>query len=67
MRKYLYGIALLFCMAFANYSSGHEAPARQVEFSPKCCKVCKAGKACGDSCISKKYRCHKAKGCACNG
>ena len=32
-----------------------------------CCKVCSAGKACGDSCISKTYNCSKGVGCACNG
>ena len=32
-----------------------------------CCKVCRAGKACGDSCISRDKACHKGKGCACNG
>ena len=32
-----------------------------------CCKVCKKGKACGDSCISKSKTCHKAPGCACDG
>ena len=32
-----------------------------------CCKKCKKGKACGDSCISKSKTCHKAPGCACDG
>ncbi len=32
-----------------------------------CCKVCKKGKACGDSCISKSKTCRKAPGCACDG
>ncbi|UXP32849.1 hypothetical protein N6H18_02605 [Reichenbachiella agarivorans] len=32
-----------------------------------CCKTCKKGKACGDSCIKKEYTCHKPKGCACDG
>ena len=32
-----------------------------------CCKICKKGKACGDSCISKKYICRKPPGCACDG
>lgn len=35
--------------------------------SKKCCKVCKKGKACGDSCIAKSKTCTKGKGCACNG
>ncbi|HZG09407.1 MAG TPA: hypothetical protein VEZ70_10560 [Allosphingosinicella sp.] len=33
----------------------------------RCCKMCSAGKACGDSCISRDKTCHKGKGCACNG
>lgn len=35
--------------------------------SAKCCKVCRKGKACGDSCIAKWKQCHKAPGCACDG
>ena len=31
-----------------------------------CCKVCNKGKACGNSCISRSYTCHKPPGCACN-
>ena len=32
-----------------------------------CCKVCKKGKACGNSCIAEYKTCHQPKGCACNG
>ncbi len=32
-----------------------------------CCKICKKGKACGNSCISRSKTCHKGPGCACNG
>jgi len=35
--------------------------------SKKCCKVCRKGKACGDSCIAKSKTCTKSPGCACNG
>lgn len=31
-----------------------------------CCKHCTTGQACGDSCISRSYTCHKAPGCACD-
>lgn len=31
-----------------------------------CCKICTTGKACGDSCISRSYTCHKGPGCACD-
>lgn len=30
-----------------------------------CCKVCKKGKPCGDSCIAADRRCTKGPGCAC--
>jgi hypothetical protein len=33
----------------------------------RCCMICKAGKACGDSCISRDKECHKGKGCASDG
>ncbi len=32
-----------------------------------CCKVCKKGKACGNSCIARWKSCHKSVGCACDG
>ena len=32
-----------------------------------CCKVCRKGKACGDSCISRAKTCWKGPGCACDG
>lgn len=35
--------------------------------SRACCKICRRGKACGDSCINREYTCHRPPGCACNG
>ena len=32
-----------------------------------CCKTCRKGKACGDSCISRSKSCRKGAGCACDG
>jgi hypothetical protein len=32
-----------------------------------CCKVCRKGKACGDTCISPDKTCHVGPGCACDG
>jgi hypothetical protein len=37
------------------------------ELASRCCKVCKKGKACGDSCIARSKTCHKGRGCACDG
>jgi len=31
-----------------------------------CCRVCSAGKACGNSCIARDRQCHQPAGCACN-
>jgi hypothetical protein len=31
-----------------------------------CCKICRVGKACGNSCISRYYNCHQPPGCACD-
>lgn len=35
--------------------------------APSCCRVCSAGKACGDSCIARDSPCQVDTGCACNG
>ncbi len=32
-----------------------------------CCKTCKKGRACGDTCIAADRPCSVGKGCACNG
>lgn len=51
------GPATVSCASPAYAESGYAS----------CCKVCKKGKACGDSCISRDKECHKGKGCACDG
>jgi hypothetical protein len=38
-----------------------------VEPTEACCKICKKGKACGDSCIARDKECHQPPGCACDG
>ncbi len=38
-----------------------------LQFAQRCCKVCKKGKACGNSCINRSYTCHQPPGCACDG
>lgn len=32
-----------------------------------CCKICRKGKPCGNSCISRRYTCRRGPGCACAG
>ena len=51
----LNGAALMSC---------EKATPRQSE--RECCRYCSEGKACGDSCIGKRFKCHKPRGCACN-
>jgi len=48
-------------------SDGSSSAESLLADSKKCCKVCKKGKACGDSCIAKSKTCTKSPGCACNG
>jgi hypothetical protein len=59
----------------------HESPARSPEFlaslgltqptavatQQACCKICSAGKACGNTCIARDKICHVGPGCACDG
>lgn len=42
-------------------------PAITQQVSQACCKVCRKGKACGNSCISRAKTCRKPPGCACDG
>ena len=48
-------------------------PKPPIEASPvgcipasQCCKICRKGKACGNSCIRASYTCRKGRGCACD-
>lgn len=43
-------------------------PAREqpAEEPRSCCRVCSKGKACGNSCISRRFECHQPVGCACD-
>ena len=36
------------------------------EVQKTCCKICRKGKACGNSCIRRTYICRKQTGCACD-
>jgi hypothetical protein len=48
----------------AESTSDAEAVA-PAELRGTCCKVCSAGKPCGDGCIARDKACHKPPGCAC--
>lgn len=58
---------LTFLAVVALGTLAAATPVCGTAYAAACCKVCKAGKACGDSCISKKSTCTKGKGCACDG
>ena len=59
--------ALAFIAAAATLALGPSAYDSCLARGGGCCRVCSAGKACGDSCIARSKTCHKGKGCACNG
>lgn len=42
-----------------------KSSAHQTEKPYVCCKVCKTGKTCGDTCITRADTCHVGLGCAC--
>jgi|GEM_PF-2912658 len=50
--------------AIGATSSGKSSSSSRVK---NCCKVCRKGQACGDSCIARNETCHKGPGCACQG
>jgi hypothetical protein len=41
-------------------------PTKPADEPRTCCRVCSKGKACGDSCISRRLTCQKPPGCACD-
>lgn len=64
-------ILLLVALSIPPFISPHEPPMTpwpaKIQQVQGCCKVCRKGCACGDSCISCSKRCHKGSGCACDG
>ena len=48
-----------------NWRKGERLP-QASNINEVCCKICKNGKACGDSCIKLSYACTKSHGCACD-
>lgn len=47
-------------------ASPPDPPRRDCRPRSECCRVCSKGAACGNSCISRRFQCHKGRGCACN-
>jgi hypothetical protein len=67
-------LAVLFATAIASLGEAQVAAGAPTldragfEAEPMaCCKVCKKGKACGNSCIAREKNCHQPPGCACDG
>ena len=57
------------CSTYSKDTSDSSCTASCPVYTPPariCCKYCTTGKACGDSCISRNYTCHKPPGCACD-
>lgn len=63
LRTLLIGLALIGLVPIASASPLCAASANGYA----CCKTCRAGKPCGNSCIAKTANCTKPKGCACQG
>ena len=57
--------ASVLLMAVGSISAA--APVCGTPLGVACCKICHAGKACGDTCIARDKECHKGRGCACDG
>jgi len=61
----------LFLLSFCFFS--HLSFAELIDKSPvhklaqACCKICRSGQACGNSCISWAKTCRVGPGCACQG
>jgi hypothetical protein len=63
IRRYALIPLLLALTSFANVATA----CRSDGPTGACCKVCKEGKPCGDTCIAKTDVCHTSGGCACAG
>lgn len=65
IRHGLMVVALMFVpLASAVVERG--ARMSDIDTAGLCCKTCRKGKACGDSCIARNETCRKPPGCACN-
>ena len=61
--------ALGYVLATLLKTSPQPAPAvtRPAPAPRRCCRICRRGKACGNSCIARNRTCRVGPGCACNG
>lgn len=54
-------------LAVLVFSASVPMSACEADPTTGCCRVCREGKACGDSCIAENLTCNAGPGCACNG
>ena len=72
MRRVI-ALGLWLCLTWVATGGSAEASTSEATtwiapaMAQACCKVCHAGKACGNSCISRDKQCHQPPGCACDG
>ena len=57
-------VKLLMFLTGAGMTAGPSSYSACATVTGACCKVCKKGKACGDSCISVDKTCHRGGACA---
>lgn len=62
------GVCVLGLVAWLALSGGDDTGRADPTPTPdSCCKVCRSGTACGDTCIDADEACTEAAGCACQG
>ena len=54
-------------LTISRGSTVHSSPDAGHIASQQCCKICRQGKACGDTCVSRQDTCHVGQGCPCDG
>ena len=62
-------LGIILANATASLASSPAPNARSAVLDANatpCCKVCRKGKACGNSCIARDKQCHQPPGCACD-
>jgi hypothetical protein len=47
-------------------SSAADSSLGNPPITEECCKICRKGKACGDTCIARDKECRTPPGCACD-
>lgn len=68
MRKLIPLLALAFLAVAPGPSSAAVTPGATCSISDgqqTCCKRCRKGKPCGDTCIARNRTCNTPRGCAC--